>query len=252
VDYQVLHGEIYKMIGTQPLIADVFSPRAQQGPLPAVLVAHGGAWKFRGGNMEFLCGRLAKAGFVAVNIRYRLAPGALYPAAVHDVQDAIQWIRANAIRLGIDPGNIAAWGYSAGAHLILRAGLNPALGLKGLVAGGTPADLTMWPHSPQVKTFLGKSFNDNSDLWKEASPVNYVESTSPPVFLFHGQLDLIVSLKQMNLMKQALRAKGVTVESYVIPLVGHFFAYLPWGQSFDLALKFLKKCTGTDALHSPV
>ena len=40
-----------------------------------------------------------------------------YPAAVHDVRAAVQWVRSHGAELKIDPARIALMGDSAGAHL---------------------------------------------------------------------------------------------------------------------------------------
>lgn len=72
----------------------------------------------------------------------------------------------------IDFSQLSGWGYSAGAYLILMAGLNPNIGLSKIVAGGTPADLTAWPESPLVIGLLGMPLKENPDLWKQASSVN--------------------------------------------------------------------------------
>ena len=52
-------------------------------------------------------------------ISYRLMkPGVkTYPGAVYDVKAAIQYVRANAAELGVDPARIGVMGDSAGAHL---------------------------------------------------------------------------------------------------------------------------------------
>jgi acetyl esterase/lipase len=52
-------------------------------------------------------------------ISYRLSkPGAkTFPGAVYDVKAAVQFVRANAARFGIDPDRIGLMGDSAGAHL---------------------------------------------------------------------------------------------------------------------------------------
>jgi len=62
---------------------------------------------------------LAEAGYAVFAIEYRLAkPGQKsYPAAVYDVRAAVQFVRAQAASLAIDPERIALMGDDAGAHL---------------------------------------------------------------------------------------------------------------------------------------
>ncbi len=93
---------------------------------PILIAAHGGGWQ--GGNPDAfkLYGPyLAKHGYAVYAIRYRLAkPGAKsYPQAVYDVKAAIQFVRAKAAELNVDPARIGLMGASAGAHLVSLVGV---------------------------------------------------------------------------------------------------------------------------------
>lgn len=235
-----LRGVVYKTAAQQQLFADFYLPQAA-GSKPAVLVVHGGGWNKRSGDMEWICRALAKAGFVAVNITYRLAPTHHFPEPLEDVRDALKWLRAKAQKYEIDPDRIAGWGYSAGANLILLAGLDPSFGFKALVAGGTPADLTAWPKSHEVIAYLGQSFASNPDLWREASPINHVRTSSPPVFLYHGALDWIVNIKQFQAMDAALKKDKVDHDSYTPSFMGHIWTYFFSQESFNRGLNFLRQ-----------
>jgi len=237
--YSVQKDLVFKSVDGVDLKGDLYEP-AEKGAKPAVLVVHGGGWDKKTGDMESLCRDLAQAGFVVFNTDYRLAPGSLYPKAVDDVRDSLTWLKAHAEKFEIDPRRISGWGYSAGAHLILLVGLDPSQGLKALVAGGTPADLTAWPDSPLVLKFLGVPRDSHLALWQEASPVNHVEKNSPPVFLYHGEWDHLVEIEQMNKMKAALGSKGVPVETFQVPMMGHVAVYLFSQKSVDKGIEFIK------------
>jgi acetyl esterase/lipase len=234
-------GLVYKTVSGLELKADIFSPVGVAGAKPAVLVVHGGSWGSRSGDMEWICRDLARAGFVAVNITYRLAPKFRFPAPVEDVRDAGAWIHAHAAELEVDPKRVAAWGYSAGANLVLLAALDPSAGFRAVVAGGTPANLVPWPDSPVVNDYLGEPLAGHEALWMKASPVNSVRTDSPPVFLYHGASDKIVSSEQEGMMEEALRQKGVPHESYLVPHMGHFLVYLFSQESFERGADFLKR-----------
>jgi len=231
---------VYKNADNIKLTADFFIPEIP-GPKPAVLVVHGGGWTKRAGDMEWICKDLARAGFVAVNITYRLAPGSVYPKAVDDIRDATHWLKAHAAEYEIDSSRIAGWGYSAGANLVLLAGLDPKLGMKAVVAGGAPADLTVWPKSSEVKKFIGHPLDSHGNLWAEASPINHVRADSPPVFLYHGEWDWIVSLEQLRKMQLALHQKKVPHESYIAPKMGHLLVYLFSQESLERGVEFLRR-----------
>lgn len=236
--YKVKRDVVFKTVGGTELKLDFFSPETQ-GPHPAVVVVHGGGWKNRSGDMENVCKHLAKAGYIAVNTTYRLAPKALYPAAVEDVRDAIQWVHGHASEYDIDANRVSGWGYSAGANLILLAGLDPAMKLRSIVSGGTPAKLVVWPDSPLVNNFIGHSITDRRDLWEAASPVNYVKKNSPPVFLYHGAWDKLVEPNQVQFMTDALKAQGVKTESYLAPAQGHITTYFFSGESVERGIRFI-------------
>ena len=240
--YRVEEAVSYKQIDGQSLTGDLYLPK-KAGIKPAVLVVHGGGWRNRSGDMDGISRRLAKAGFVVFNVTYRLAPENRHPRQVEDVSDALQWLFDNAARFDIDPRRIGGWGYSAGAHLILLAGLDrqQAPYLSGIVAGGTPADLTAWPNSPLVFGLIGEKMADAKGIWQTASPVNHVSAQSPPVFLYHGQWDKLVEPEQMTFMQQALEAKDVPVETYTVKFTGHIGAYLFAGGAERKAVAFLSQ-----------
>lgn len=62
---------------------------------------------------------LAKNGYAVFAIEYRLMKPGLktYPGAVYNVKAAVQYVRAEAVTLGVDSDRIALMGDSAGAHL---------------------------------------------------------------------------------------------------------------------------------------
>lgn len=237
--YQVLREQPFTRVADKALLGDLFLPEGP-GLRPAMVVVHGGGWTNRSGDMEGISRQLAKAGFVVFNTRYRLAPEYHHPAQLNDVNAALEWLYANAERYRIDPARIGGWGYSAGAHLILLAGLTrdrPPY-LNSIVAGGTPAKLTAWPRSPLVTDLIGKPMKDAPQAWRDASPVNHVRADSPPVFLYHGQWDALVEVEQMDFMRQALTEHGVTVETYTVPLLGHIGSYFLGGAAERRGIEF--------------
>jgi acetyl esterase/lipase len=218
----------------QALYADVYRPRLSS-PQPAVLMIHGGGWA-RGerAQMDRVAERVARRGYVVVNADYRLAPGARFPAPLQDLQQALRWMRAHAAELGLDGQRIAAWGYSAGAHLAaLLGGLSPGDRLydpqatvAAVVAGGTPADLRKFHGGTLVPQFLGERWHPDSVVFREASPAAYVTPGDPPVFLYHGGWDRLVPVDQATDYKAALDAAGVPCELYLLRGAGHVMMFL--------------------------
>lgn len=100
------------------------SPEAT-GPRPLVLYVHGGAFRVLSKETHgYPASRYARAGFIVLNVDYRLAPRAPYPAAVQDVHDALRWAVEHAAELGADPQRVVLTGESAGANLVLGLALS--------------------------------------------------------------------------------------------------------------------------------
>ena len=105
---QRLRNQVYSRPEGERLLADVTIPPST-GPHPAVLLIHGGYWRFGNkSNMRRQADFLAARGYTVVSIDYRLAPQATMPLQIYDVKAAVRWMRANADRFRIDPDRIAA------------------------------------------------------------------------------------------------------------------------------------------------
>src|SRR5262245_21438980 len=82
-----------------------------EGPFPAVVCIHGGGW-YQGQrtDMEFMTELLARRGYVAATVSYRLVPKARFPAQIEDCKAAVRWLRANAAKYRVNPDRIGAIG----------------------------------------------------------------------------------------------------------------------------------------------
>lgn len=234
----------------QPLLLDVYRP-AGPGPFPSVLLIHGGAWK-RGDRDQVtsLAERIASRGYLVVNTTYRLVPEWIFPAQLQDVQEALRWMRsaAGAAR-GIDPARIGTFGYSAGGHLAALAGHiaddpthgDPRTRVKAIVAGGTPADLTLYEGGHLVPAFIGGPKSEKLAQFQLASPVTHVNRGDPPVFIYQATLDDYVPYAQAETYKRVLDARGVPNEFFVIRGHGHITGFFADGAAVEAALEFLDR-----------
>jgi len=254
--FKATYGEAYVERDSGPLKADIYMPEGD-GPFPGVLVVHGGAWRMgTRGQLAGVAQRLAKHGFTAVAISYRLAPQYKFPAQIEDCKEAVRWMRTHAARLKIDPERIGGFGYSAGAHLVSLLGTTDAKdGLEGLrgqhaatppstrlqavVAGGAPCDLRVIPDDENgLSFFLGGSPATCRDQYRMASPAAFVTPDDPPMFFFHGENDRLVPLASPEYMRQALMKVGVEANLYIVPLLGHTAAAMDRA-AIDRAIVFL-------------
>jgi acetyl esterase/lipase len=238
----------------QTLRADLYLPQ-RSGPLPVVMVIHGGGWANRSReDMTSISRDLAERGYAVMNLDYRFAPRYTYPAQLDDLQQAREWIAANAERYQLDLDRVNAWGYSSGAHLAALLGSlerGPAVDqtptmprLRAVVAGGIPADLRKYSNSPIVMRFMGGALDEMPARYAEASPLYHVSADDPPVFLYHGKLDVLVSEDQSQDYYDALKAAGVETELYLHPLHGHMSMFLFGGDAEDRAMDFLDRNNG--------
>lgn len=237
---------VYAAWDQETLEADVYLPKGH-GPFPAAVVVHGGAWTH--GSRRQVRGistTLAKHGYVAVAIDYRLAPKHKFPAQIEDCRAAVRWMRSRAEELRLDPRRIAAVGYSAGGHLatLLGAAGEAApddggerppedaaarLGsrVQAVVAGGAPCDFRLVPRdSPMLRYWLGATRGENEEAYRQASPLAFVSADDPPMFFYHGDRDILVPSLSPTAMKAALDRVGVASALVMVPKAGHVEAFL--------------------------
>jgi acetyl esterase/lipase len=221
---------VYSHACGEDLQLDLYAPKDVSGPLPAVVILHGGGWA-KGSHevMRPAAGALAAHGYVAVSVGYRMAPRHKFPAQIHDAKCAVRWLRANAERYQIDGERIGTLGFSAGGHLALLLGLTePKDGLEGeggnaeqssrvqaVVNVSGPTDLTRPGWDPvidgAIADLLGGTRAQIPGVFWAASPLAYVHRGAPPVLTIHGTEDPVVPYEQAQLLHASLRkAKDVS------------------------------------------
>lgn len=262
--FDVRHDLVYVERESGPLKADVFVPKGD-GPFPAVLVVHGGAWAY--GTKQQLAGAaaaLAEAGYTAVAISYRLAPQHQFPAQVYDCQAAVRWIRSHEAELKVDPEHIGGFGYSAGGHLVAMLGTlderelreegvpddAPSARLQVVVAGGTPCDFQMLSaDSSRLAYWLGGTPAEKPDTYRDASPAGYVTHDDPPMFFFHGTDDSLVPIESPRRMVDRLATAGVAAELYRVDEAGHLAALMN-RDALQHALAFTNRYLKNEPAHA--
>ncbi len=238
--------------GDSRQVADVYVPEGD-GPFPAVLLVHGGAW-YTGTkwNMSGHARSLATDGYSVVNVNYRLAPKHKFPAQIDDCRAALGWMNRNAAKYKIDTKRISGYGYSAGAHLVTLLGMShgtqlstgeedAGVRLQAIIAGGTPCNfMQISEDRKSLAYFLGGTRRDKPDVYRKASPASFVTKDDPPIFFFHGDKDRLVPRKDVDEMIVLLKDAGVKHELHVIPEKGHIAAFLD-RDAKTAALRFLNR-----------
>lgn len=230
----------------EELLCDVYVPEGE-GPFPAILMIHGGAW--RSGTKLHMKGHAesaAEKGFVAVAINYRHAPQHRWPAQIDDCRQALEWMIDQAEKYQIDPQRIALWGYSAGGHLATyiatrREEVAPRVAIQCVVCGGGPVDLTVYPKDfPFLVYFLGATRRQAPERYKEASPITHLTRNDPPIFFYHGENDLLVPLTGVEKMVEKAKRMGVRCELMLVPQKEHILTFFDQ-DSFDRGLEFIEQ-----------
>src|ERR1700738_2365378 len=115
----------YLRHGDKPLLARVYKPRGQ-GPFPAVVECHGGAWCQSDRLTEALRHKyMASHGVVSIALDFRSGNEAPYPASVQDINYAVRWAKANARDLKTRPDLVGLSGQSSGGHLAMLVAMRP-------------------------------------------------------------------------------------------------------------------------------
>lgn len=242
-------GLVYASYGTREMRLDLFRP-AGKGPFPTAILVHGGAWITGNHVMENpFAMELARRGYVAVTVEYRLSNEAKHPAAIHDLKASIRWLRANAARYNIDPNRIGAIGASAGGHLVallgatngmtnfegaggnakLSSAVRSVVNIDGPVTFIDPGNIAKEKKGPfDTNTRLvGGTYDEKPELWREASPITQVNRRSAPVLFINSSS--YRPFQQREEMSAKLKALGIVSEIVVIPDTPHpFWLFQPW------------------------
>ncbi|HEX3685541.1 MAG TPA: alpha/beta hydrolase [Bryobacteraceae bacterium] len=210
------------------LLLDVYPPTAASAnPRPAVVLIHGGGWSsLDKSTMRTMAQFLARHGFVAFAVNYRLFQNGEnhWPAQLDDVQRAVRWVRAHSAQYGVNPQRIGAFGHSAGAQLAALLGLedtrdnsDPELAkysskVQAVVDVSGPTDFTRDHDSDGnafLAEFLGVAYAKHPEVWRNASPVFQVSKDDAPFLILHGTQDDEVPIAQSQELLAKLQSAGV-------------------------------------------
>jgi dipeptidyl aminopeptidase/acylaminoacyl peptidase len=175
---------------------------------------------------------LASRGFVVLSVDYRLSvgygqafqfaesTGARGAAEYRDVLAAGRYLQT---RASVDPGRIGVWGASYGGYLTaLALGRNSDVFAAGVDIHGVHDRLPAVNAMQQARAIAGDNISE-ADLRQalkvafESSPVAAVPTWKSPVLLIHGDDDNTVDFHQTVDLERRLLAKGVKVETLVLP-----------------------------------
>lgn len=174
---------------------------------------HGGG--FIAGDKQYknpLLSKIAEQGYIVVNINYALAPDNKYPTQLHQIDQAVQFIKKNKHELPMDFDQVIFGGDSAGAQMSSQytaiqtnQSLRDDMGFKqqfkadkikaAIFFGGFYDMKTVKATEfPRIQLFM-ESYTGERDWEKqfkyisEMSTINQVTKDYPPTFLSVGDAD---------------------------------------------------------------
>jgi acetyl esterase/lipase len=248
------------------LVGDLYSP-ASGGPHPAMLFIHGGGFArgSKAGYGNTWGPYLAARGYVVFAIDYRLSmpTQTTWPQALLDCKAGLQYLRGNAVALGIDPDRIGVGGDSAGASLAAMVAVTqdfsqlanrypkdayasastkvkvavPIYGVYDMMAQ-QKYESRLANNVKNLEQFIGGTPNQMPGAYFETSALNYIREAATSLgsvatpnagakitwFLAWGMADPVVpSDGQSVVFVQALRDAGATVTAVPVPKTDHYW-----------------------------
>ncbi|MHA4844491.1 alpha/beta hydrolase [Flavitalea antarctica] len=245
---------------------DLYTP-AKDSALnrPAIVLMHGGGFKFGSKNnsrMKIWGKHFARMGYVCVAVNYRLSKKKPLnrfndlvegcAEAVSDVDQAILYLKQNAVKLGVDTNAIILAGHSAGGMIALQSVYSSQAEMKHLIDASHPVPDQIF-HNPRgvlsVVNFWGAIYDTT---WLQNArvpivsvhgskdrvvPINYGETPMYGSTIIHRQAE---KLKIPNAIK-IFQGKGHELQRHFNPIYAGPVARKRWRQAADFAAVFLYK-----------
>jgi acetyl esterase/lipase len=214
------------------------------GPLPVVVVVHGGFWRAR---YDLALGRpladdLVRRGFAAWNVEYRrVGNGGGWPETALDVAAAVDLLAAtgqDAAAHRLDLSRVIAVGHSAGGHLAAwlcgRPRLPPPFGPPAVAVTGIVTQAGVLDLESAGGACLGDGAVDDfvggrmtkADDWRTASPARLLP-LGVPIRCVHGDRDDTVPVQQSQRFVMVARLLGDDATLITIPGGDHYGVITP-------------------------
>ncbi len=224
--------------GSSPLQnMDVYLPANRSAGNTKILVLiHGGSWTSLDKNdlspyVDSFKKRLPDYAIFNINYRLSAKPNNVFPTQESDVKAALTFIAGKATDYLISD-KYALIGFSAGAHLAMLQGYKYAVPVvpKAIASFSGPTDLLeMYNHpvggnsiiSIGLADAVGSTPAQDSLLYANSSPVNFITATSPATIIFHGGKDPLVSTTQPMEVQEKLGKAGVKNQYVFYASEGH-------------------------------
>lgn len=236
---------------------DLYFP-AGRAPLAALVFVHGGSWRTGSKDEYRFVGKaLAERGYAVAVVGYRLFPKVQFPGFVQDVAQAMVYLHTHNARLGWPAMPFLLCGHSAGAHIVMLAGMDPAFGAAFSPDAPPIAGIIgisgAYSFRPEKDNALMQVFGprEHRQWWMPMCPIDCVGESRPPLLLIHGTQDNTVSVRVAQRMYERARAAGQKVQFESLEGQGHYqpvLAFHPAVPGHKPLMKMIDSfCLGTPA-----
>ncbi|RJQ74139.1 S9 family peptidase [Pseudonocardiaceae bacterium YIM PH 21723] len=213
------YGEIHALVAR---------PEGTEGALPTVFLLHGGPHAADEDRFSAYRAAWLDAGFAVIHVNYRGSTGYGSPwrdalegrpglTELEDVAAVHDWAVAGGLA---DPAKCVVAGASWGGYLTLLAlGVQPERWTAG-VAGVPVADYlaAYEDEMEQLRAFdralFGGSPQEVPDVYRECSPLTYVDRVTAPVLVLAGENDPRCPIRQIDNYLDKLAGQGSAYEVY--------------------------------------
>ncbi len=227
---------------------DIYLPQSQPQKVPVIVLLHGGGWRegdkgFINPIVNALKQRNVRCAIVNMNHRLTSQSGIAYKNQIEDIDLLLKKIHSEAKTLNIVP-KFFLIGVSSGGHLaMLYAYSADRKNLVEAVGGiASPVDLTTEKirrgrMNQDIINLVGDSFNAETEAeYRNASPLFWLDKSSPPTIVFYGGRDTTVPPEQGEALKSKLEKVKNKHEYYFYPEQTHEWNRLP--ETIDKMLIF--------------
>jgi len=216
---------------TKPTIV-IYRPAKDKDTGTSVLICPGGGywnlfWELEG---EEVAAWLNSLGATGIILKYRVPRRPDEPKGVparrplQDAQRAVSLVRSNAKAWGLDPNRIGMVGFSAGGHLAIATATNfdkrTYEPIDDIDKVSCRPDFAIGVYSGYLKA------KDKDEL----APGMRIPKGTPPIFLAHGEADIISPPEHSLVMFSALKRAGVSAELHIYASAAHDFGVRPSAQ----------------------
>ena len=233
--------------------ADVYLPANRNVNTPVVIMLHGGSWT-EGDKADLnevinlMRNQFPQAAFINMNYTYAAnTPSTILPAQMNDIEAMIIYLDAKRSLWQVSDKTGLA-GVSAGAHLglLYSYAYDPGKKVKCVVSIVGPTDFSDPFYTGNLlfqaiaSNLLGKTWAQDPDLHRSASPALRVTATSPPTFMAYGRLDPLVPVSNAETLKTKLTLNSIVYTYVEYPNEGHEFTQTAINDVAPKVVNFLK------------